>query len=227
MIKRIGSLIGAVTVLFILAGEASAVIITNGGFEGLPDTVNRNSFNSTLPNGWTTVIQSPDTFNTSTTFANFAWSASNNGGDFAHIIALANPDLVEGFAASTDVFDLVVGSLYEIVFEQSVSNSDFALTAASAYIEVNFGGSILNSMTMFVPTLGEAADWINQSLIFEATAMTQSLTFTAFPTIDGQRVELALDGVQINAVAVPEPGTLALLGIGLFGMGAARRRKKA
>ena len=40
----------------------------------------------------------------------------------------------------------------------------------------------------------------------------------------GQEFFVFFDGLIVEQV--PEPGTLALLGIGLFGMGLARRRKK-
>jgi len=38
---------------------------------------------------------------------------------------------------------------------------------------------------------------------------------------------IAIDNVTINAAAVPEPASLALLGLGIAGMGVLRRRKKA
>lgn len=38
--------------------------------------------------------------------------------------------------------------------------------------------------------------------------------------------DIELEG-QSFAITIPEPGTLALLGLGLFGLGAARRRQQA
>jgi hypothetical protein len=220
---KLKSLLAMAAISFTLSGQSTAVSITNGSFEGLPTSVNRDTFNSTLPTGWTTTIQSPDTFNAATSFENFAWSSSNDGGDFAHIIALQSPTLVEGFFQS--VAGLTIGQQYEISFEQSVSNSNFANTGASGFIEVVFGSTTQNSDTLVVPSLGSTASWIQQTLLFTATAETQDLTFTARPTIGGQRVELAIDGVSISEQnGVPVPATMMLLSLGLAAVGYQRRR---
>ena len=46
------------------------------------------------------------------------------------------------------------------------------------------------------------------------------------PNSDGKFWQLFTSGDSLTITRVPEPGTLALLGIGLFGMGLARRNKK-
>ena len=70
-----------------------------------------------------------------------------------------------------------------------------------------------------------------------ATATNQgNFALTSFSSSGISYVELLqpsdfwgylIDDLSFEATSVPEPGTLALLGIGLLGMGAARRRKKA
>ena len=45
-------------------------------------------------------------------------------------------------------------------------------------------------------------------------------------TVSAAGIGFGFDDLTLEAVTIPEPGTLALLGIGLLGMGLSRRRKK-
>jgi hypothetical protein len=227
----------AVTALMAMSGQANATLLSfaNGGFEGY--TGNHNTHNSAVPPGWTTTGGTPDTFNGDTNFAQYTWAPSSTGGDFLHGIGL-QPSWTES-AQQLALDGLVIGETYEISFEQSISRSQWSQTGG--YWRIMFGDETYDSEMMEIPDYGVFEGWTWQTMLFTATATTQSLTVSAMSDTDGLRADLGIDSFYLGepdqnpdkppsdeeppTPRVPEPGTLLLMGLGLIGVGASRRRR--
>jgi len=228
------------TALLAVCGHANAALLSfaNGGFEGWVG--NHNTHNSAVPPGWTTTGGTPDTFNGSTNFARYTWAPSSTGGDFLHGIGL-QPSWTES-AQQLALDGLVVGDTYEISFEQAISRSDWSETGG--FWMITFGTETHNSALMAIPDFGVFEGWTWQTMLFTATSTLQSLTVSAMSDTDGRRADLGIDSFYLGEPgqnpdnpdnpppdddppppsSVPEPGTLLMLGLGLVGMGASRRR---
>ena len=63
-----------------------------------------------------------------------------------------------------------------------------------------------------------------ESFTWDEVLSIDNLSFNLLRDNDGGE-QYQLNWISVESVSVPEPGTLALLGIGLLGMGAVRRRK--
>ena len=234
--KRIRDVMVIAAVLA-LSGQAHAGVLlsfANGGFEGY--TGNTGVHNSAVPPGWTTTGGTPDTFNASTPFGGYTWVPSSTGGDFLHGIGM-QPSWTES-AVQDALSGLTVGDQYEISFEQSISNSNWAVTGG--YWEVTFGTETHSSALMSLPVSGVASGWTWQTMIFTATSDTQRLEVSAMSDTSGLRTDLGIDSFYLGTPgenpdnpdtqgstvsAVPVPGAFVLVGLGTGLVGCMRRRR--
>jgi len=208
-------------------GTASAIVVNNASFE---DTVIGAPFSSTdvtnVP-GWTRSGAAGDA-------ALWRVGYSDSGGN----VTVAGDGLqfttlgggTGGVTGSTTwsqtILGLTLGSIYRLDFLMSAEcGPNFGLPlcqaqSLTAAIDQNADVSQLFNATNDVGSYWK--DWEAKSLIFTADSTSMGLSFTANVPYD-----VGLDHVRIteSAPSVPEPATLALLGLGLLGFGLTRRKR--
>ena len=205
--RQLRLIIAAALVVSPIAANADFI---NGSLEGQVGA-------GQVPAGWSINSITPDT--TSATNQPFTFNVnpgdSPDGGTW---VALArNTNVFESFGQT--VAGLIVGTTYEISYY--VTNTGCCSGGFSADAEILVDVDLTNVFTGTTRT--QDGTWYQEAFNFTATAASHRFDFYL---ATGLNAYMGIDGISMVASDVPEPGTLALLGIGLIGVGMARRNRK-
>ena len=195
----------------VFAASANATLITNGSFEE----------NVGLTGGQWGVFQSIP-----------GWTATGGAGiEVERETVVSTPfgnqyvelDSHNNSSMSQYLTGLSVGSIYQLDFWFKPRTGTFGDNG----INVSWGATPdISPFTYAFGVDGVApADWALKTGFLTATSTDMTLTFSAV----GINNSLGgfIDNVSLNSVAVSEPASLALFGLGLLGLGAVRRGRKA
>lgn len=107
---------------------------------------------------------------------------------------------------------------------QSLDMVAWAGGISSATLTGNFasGGSIVRTFTL--DSAGNASKQSGNDFI--KYMLNGYIGLSSFTVTGSSPNWLALDNITVNAATVPEPGTLAVFGLGMAGLAAMRRRKQ-
>jgi PEP-CTERM motif len=148
--------------------------------------------------------------------------ASPDGGNF-----VGGDGDVQVFPLSQTINGLIAGNTYTLGFWWGAAQQFGYDGATSQQWQVSFGGQTQSTAVIANANHGFTG-WQQQTFDFVATSTSEILSFLAVGTPSGVPPFALLDGVTLDpaSTSVPEPGMLALLGIGLIGVPVARKLRK-
>ena len=161
---------------------------------------------------------------------NLAWTGSDNGysgtGAFSFDDASAGDNLItasELISFVFTIFDPLSAPIHTYLLANADSLFSFNFETDTEVIRTGApGGFPSETAFLFLDSVANAPYFAGYSFCGDFVVLSLDDGFPCNNNYADTNGEL-----MATRVSVPEPGTLALLGIGLFGMGLARRNKKA
>lgn len=209
------------------AAHASPNLVTNGSFEST-SLSGKGSFSGNV-SGWSgggglTFLDFPGTADDGSylsVYGPFA-ATSPDGGNFVE----ADGDPAYNDVITQSISGLTAGQSYSLTFYQAAGQQAGFTGPTTEQWSVGFGGQTQLSSLFSLPQ-GGVGPWQEQTMTFVADGATDVLSFLATGTPNGAPPISFLDGVSLTEVAVPEPASFGLLGLGLAAFFALRGRRRS